>query len=440
MRATTIFRLLFSAAMCACLVSCRPPAPQPPQPEPPKAVPLATPVKTPELEAVWKPSGKTLLMHYMPWYETPEVRGKWGSHWKGHKSEHDPDTIGEDGQPDIWSRYHPLIGLYDSTDPAVIECHLLQMKLAGIDGVIADWYGISDTADYPRMHDATKALFEAAGKFGMKFAACYEDRSVELMVNWNKLPSDQVGDHLAKTVQWLDKEWFPQPQYFRMNGKPLLLNFGPLYVKDPAVWAAALDSAGDRPAFFGLHHLWKDAGGDGGFTWVHWDPWNGYPEEEKIKSRLRGTFMSLTASPGQLIVSACPGFNDVYEQRHRELDHRAGQTLREALSVGMEGPWPVIQLVTWNDYGEGTMIEPTHEFGYTFLEVVQEARRQESGGAFPFTAEDLQLPARLFKLRKAGAVPAAELDRIAMLLNKGHCKEAKSALDKLDGAAVGEDR
>jgi len=42
---------------------------------------------------------------------------------------------------DIWSNYHPLIGLYDSTDPDLLECHLLQMKLAGIDGVIPDWYG-----------------------------------------------------------------------------------------------------------------------------------------------------------------------------------------------------------------------------------------------------------------------------------------------------------
>ncbi len=377
-----------------------------------------------------KTDGKTLLMHYMPWYQTPAVRGEWGSHWKGHKSEHKPDQVGADGLPDIYSHYHPLIGLYDSTDPAVLECHLLQMKLAGIDGVIVDWYGISDTADYPQTHAATRAMFDAAGQFGMKFAACFEDRSLELMVNWNKIPADKVTDQLTKTVQWMEKEWFAKPQYFRLNGKPLLLDFGPMYVKDPAVWAAALNSTADRPAFYALHHLWKDAGGDGGFTWVHWEPWNGYPEEAKIKRRLNGTFTSLTQTPDQLIVSAYPGFNDVYEQRHRELEHRDGQTLKEGLAVGMEGPWPVIQLVTWNDYGEGTMIEPTKEFGYKFLEVIQEARRQELGAGFPFTAEDLRLPARLYELRKAGVVPAKDLNRIADLLNNGHCVQARAELDK----------
>ncbi len=27
--------------------------------------------------------------------------------------------------------------------------------------------------------------------------------------------------------------------------------------------------------------------------------------------------------------------------------------------------------MTWNDYGEGTMIEPTKEFGYGFLNTLQ---------------------------------------------------------------------
>uniref|UniRef100_S0DE49 Uncharacterized protein n=1 Tax=termite gut metagenome TaxID=433724 RepID=S0DE49_9ZZZZ len=30
-----------------------------------------------------------------------------------------------------------------------------------------------------------------------------------------------------------------------------------------------------------------------------------------------------------------------------------------------------LQLITWNDFGEGTMIEPTLEFGYKFLGEIQ---------------------------------------------------------------------
>ena len=85
-----------------------------------------------------KQAGKILLMHYMPWYTTPAVSGEWGGHWRGWQSQHHPDQTTTNGLPDIWSHYHPLIGVYDSSDPDVLECQLLQMKLAGIDGVLAD--------------------------------------------------------------------------------------------------------------------------------------------------------------------------------------------------------------------------------------------------------------------------------------------------------------
>lgn len=372
-------------------------------------------------------------MHYMPWYETPAVSGAWGSHWKGPAGEHNPDQVGSDGQPDIYSHYHPLIGPYDSKDPDVLECHLLQMKLAGIDGVIVDWYGISNAVDYPRIHKAARAMFQAAGEAGMKFVACYEDRSIELQINREMLQPDQVTEHLTETVKWMSDEWFSKPQYFRLNDRPLLLNFGPMFVRDAVTWKAALNSVEDRPAFYALHHLWKEAGGDGGFTWVHWEPWTGYPEEAKVKRRLHGTFSHLTQTPNQLIVSAFPGFNDVYEQRHRELDHRDGQTLKESLAVAMEGPWPVVQLVTWNDYGEGTIIEPTTEFGYKFLEIIQAARRAELGDAFGYTAEDLRLPARLLELRRENGAPKETLDQVAAFLAAGQVADARKLLSSLGG-------
>jgi hypothetical protein len=165
--------------------------------------------------------------------------------------------------------------------------------------------------------------------------------------------------------------------------------------------------------------------------WVHHDPWEGTPSQEKIRRRIGEVFTYSSSDPKEIIVSASPGFNDVYVEGHRELAHRDGQTLHETLDVAMEGPWEIIQLVTWNDYGEGTMIEPTHEFGYTFLEVIQEARRKEVAGLFPFTAADLRLPARLYALRKEGDVPKEILDRIGDLLNKGACDAARQLLDEI---------
>ena len=386
---------------------------------------LMKPVSRPAQQA---PGKKILMMHYMPWYETPAIRGEWGSHWTGHDGQHHPDNKDARGLPDIWSHYHPLIGLYDSKDPAVLECHLLQMKLAGIDGVIVDWYGIGDAADYPKIHAATCAMFDAAGQFGMKFVACYEDRSIKLMVDWNKLPPENVPAHLTQTLQWMQQEWFSKPQYLRLHNRPLLLNWGAGYLNSAAVWSHAMEALAERPAFFGLHHLWKQVGADGGFTWVHFDPWEGAPTAEQIRQRIGEVFTYFSTDPRQVIVSACPGFKDVYKEHLRSLDYRGGETLRAMLEVGMAGAWPLIQLVTWNDYGEGTMIEPTHEFGYTFLEIIQQERRKELGAAFTFSADDLRLPARLYALRKAGGTSPAVLNRISRWLSEGACQKARKEI------------
>lgn len=60
-------------------------------------------------------------MHYMTWYMTPAVRGEWGGHWAGFPPQHHPDQTATNGLPDIWSQYHPLIGLYDSTNPTSLS-------------------------------------------------------------------------------------------------------------------------------------------------------------------------------------------------------------------------------------------------------------------------------------------------------------------------------
>jgi hypothetical protein len=401
-----------------------------PQPAPREAPQAVDP--SPVLSALGAPEAKQLLMHYMPWYETPQVRQKWGSHWTGHKGEHSPSKIGADGLPDIWSHFHPLIGLYDSTDPDALECQLLQMKLAGVNGVVADWYGISENADFPDIHKATIALFESCSAHGMKFAACYEDRTIEMLQNWGKLDPADATSHLAGNLRWLSQNWFAAPQYFLFENRPLLLNFGPIYLRDSEAWKTALEGLDPAPVVFGLHHLWKGAGMDGGFSWVHTEPFDGEPGADEIVRRLSETHAYRSSDPLKAIPSVFPGFRDVYEKPMLSLDRRSGRTIRETLRAAMEGPWPVIQLVTWNDYGEGTVIEPTHEDGYDALEAIQEARRKELGDSFTFKAEDLRLPARLFALRKGSTSSKSDLNRVSALLSAGQCAEAAALMDSLE--------
>src|SRR5689334_4515096 len=85
-------------------------------------------------------------------------RATGGWHWT--MGRFDPERIGPEGRREIASHSYPLVGPYDSADPDVLEYHTLLMKVAGIDGVVADWYGSEDFNDYAAIHRRTALLFE----------------------------------------------------------------------------------------------------------------------------------------------------------------------------------------------------------------------------------------------------------------------------------------
>jgi hypothetical protein len=88
-----------------------------------------------------------------------------------------------------------------------------------------------------------------------------------------------------------------------------------------------------------------------------------------------------------------------------------------------------VQLATFNDFGEGTMFEPTVETGYDYLQQIQEFTGVSYG------EEELALVYRLYLARKkyAGDAPVdAMLDQVSSLLAQ---LEVDQAVDLLNSAA-----
>src|SRR6266850_1366716 len=136
---------------------------------------------------------KSVMVYYMPWFTAKPYSDTWGWHWT--MDHFNPDVVGASGERQIASWYYPLIGPYDSSDPAVLEYHVLLMKLAGIDGVIVDWYGSADYLDYAINNKATAKLFDFTRKAGLKFAICYEDQTVRHMIDGHFLaPSNAISE------------------------------------------------------------------------------------------------------------------------------------------------------------------------------------------------------------------------------------------------------
>lgn len=328
--------------------------------------------------AVAKTNATKIYMHYMPWFETKESSPdhQWGYHWKmGNRN---PDNIDASGRRDIASHYYPLIGPYHSGDKEVIENHLLLMKYAGIDGVLIDWYGTYDLNDYRINKENSEQLIAMLDKVGLEYAIVYEDRFLTNIVNAGLAPS--VTGAAKNDMNYMQANYFGDANYIKINNKPLLLNFGPITLTTPAQWTNVFTNLNPKPTFLTLWNESAEAGpnASGEYSWV-------YQNSSYLSNFYTNNMPNLQVAFG----SAYPGFNDFYQQGGGgaaigwTIPHNNGTTLDETLSLAQNAGVDYLQLITWNDFGEGTMIEPTLEFQYTYVDKIKTfAGVQNTGNVF----------------------------------------------------------
>lgn len=81
------------------------------------------------------------------------------------------------------------------------------------------------------------------------------------------------------------------------------------------------------------------------------------------------------------------------------------------------------------------MIEPTKEYGYRDLGIIQDFRRQYLQPDFSHDTNDLAIPLRFYNLRRqylANATVSAELDQVFTSLVSGKIEAAKLQLAQLE--------
>ena len=360
----------------------------------------------------------TVLAHYMPWYQAKSAGRNWGWHWT--LNQFDPEKEADDGRREIASHFYPRIGPYDSGDTAVLEYHLLSMRLAGIDGVIVDWYGLTDFRDYALLHHNTTRLLEQSERLGMKFVICYEDQTIPALVEARRVAAADRVAHAVKEIEWLGKYWFKSPSYLLLDNKPVMLSFG-LDGLAADEWSRCIEQVSFPVAYFSQSR--RRPAAIGGFDWpVPADP---------IGTMTR--FYEAAPSWSAAIPVAYPRFVDIYAEAgvgdsYGKLADDGGRSFRQMLRRGLQSGGPIVQLATWNDWGEGTMVEPSREFGLRDLEIIQGLIAADSG----LTAADLELPYQLYQARQGAVAPAEKLDEIGMLLAAGQVREARLLLDGLD--------
>lgn len=334
---------------------------------------------------VAKSNNMKLFAHYMPWFEdkSTSANGNWGWHWTMNNQ--DPDIIGDNGQRQIASHYYSIIGPYASSDKDLIEYHLLLMKYSGIDGILIDWYGSTEVNDYGSNLRNTNAIVDLIAKVGLKFAIVYEDATIpQVMASSGSMEDISLA---RNDMNYIQNHYFNKDSYITIDGKPLLLVFGPNYFHNADDWSLIINALSTKPVVMPLwgnsSQLGTVAGGE--YIWV--DLVN---VDTKYASKDNFTnFMG----------GAWPGFHDFYKEGGVGdnlfiIDHNNGQVWDDLLAKAKVNNVDYLQLITWNDFGEGTMIEPTQEFGYMFLEKLQ------SFSGISYHKADLEAITEQYKLRK----------------------------------------
>jgi hypothetical protein len=352
--------------------------------------------------AVTKVNTKRVFAHVVPWFETKATNGGtvWGYHWTMNYADPDLFTNSADTERQIASHYYPLIGPYASGDTNVIDYELLLMKLSGIDGIFIDWYGTSTDAgqaDYSKVRANTLALISRIGRAGLKYSIVYEDQALSNYDSANTIIWGKAD------MNYMQTNFFQDPNYETVSGHPLLLNFGPQHITTSSMWDSLFSVLPTSPSFYilwyGNSNVAATAAGE--FTWI----------SQNDIAQLNSFYSSYS---GSKIASAYPGFNTYYATAGVSgptwtLPYTSGSETKfqATLDLGLSQSVNYMQLATWNDYGEGTMIEPTKEFQYSYLTALQNTL-----GVSSLSLSDLQAVATLYQLRVSNAGNVNELNKL----------------------------
>jgi hypothetical protein len=320
-----------------------------------KAGSLTTPDKEP----------KKVFMHYMGWYGGV-INGR---HW-------------EDGQP-----REPLIGYYNSQSWATQMYHILLSWSCGIDGLVINVKDAFDTQTMKMLTPTLKRIRDIDSiNFNYQFAISYDDQG---MVNI---------DTAKSRFTFLKESILPNnPSYLTYNDTAVVFIYN--YNDPPYLSAANYDSVLDlvfqsnRPKVF-----WNEIDSTATkneidsttttlvaasfYPWVKPNPAKDWrPDGSNWGKGYPDWFyrtMAINQTHDFVIGGVWPGFDDrsCSWGQNRWMNRYNGAIydstwnyikIYDSLYPTSLSPLKWVYIETWNDWNEGSEIEPSEVFGYKYL-------------------------------------------------------------------------
>lgn len=333
-------------------------------------------VRSPQASGSEQPSNMPTFAFYYPWYGTPSVSGYW-YHW--NDANHNPDNI-TNGRRDILATDYPLLDAYDSNNETVISQHIQWAKQAGIGCFIISWWGINDFTD-----NASKHIREVCERDNFDFTFYYENTT-------------SINQTLGGLTHLLNT-YGNSSSYYKIDGRPVIF-----------VYERARDSL-ERGHYPFFDNGWKDVvqglRGNGENPYIIMD-FGGY--EYDIKSfvdyfegfvdgiHVYNDLEILSISPSAVqyiygsasdiahsynktfIATILPGFNNTVSTNYNSLvvDRQDGATYSLFWQIANASRPDGYAVTSFNEWHEGTEIEPSREYGNQYLNLTLEFVNQYS--------------------------------------------------------------
>jgi PKD repeat protein len=252
---------------------------------------------------------------------------------------------------------HIQVG-YRSDDYSQVRKQVDDHVSRGLDGAIIDWYGTSHTVD------TTAAIYmmqyaESLAGYPFKFAMM-EDKGA--LLNCAHTSGCDLNAQLVTDLSYIINTFAVSPTYITQGGRPVILFFG---IEDYAIdWNYVKSAVPGNPLFvFENAGAFDRTNSDGGFAWVQINTSN---TNDWKQSYLDYFYQYANNYPQKHTFGAVyKGFNDTAASwsLNRIMSQQCGQvwlnTWNEVAKYhSASNQLEAMEIVTWNDYEEGTAIEP----------------------------------------------------------------------------------
>jgi hypothetical protein len=253
-------------------------------------------------------------------------------------------------QPWFGDNRHMNVG-YISWSPIQVERQISDMESRGVTGVVIDWYGPADATE-----GTTLAWLAAAANHPNFKIIIMIDKGAVTLSPCSGCAPQQTMIYLTNYVL---QHYATSPSYATFQGKPIITQFD-LDRHFTLDWPA-IQAASSSPVAWIFEHSggFTHPGSGGSWSWM-----NASSKQYGMDYLTRFYDAAMSAPNLEAWGAGYKGFNDTLASwsLNRVVGQQCGQTWLDTFQkinsyYNSTKQLPILQLVTWNDYEEGTEME-----------------------------------------------------------------------------------